>query len=100
VCNLVRPPESEVESALALEPPLSDLIGHELRGAVPQGSRFTSSYPCLGKEHLSVEFSSRTLVMRSLSCGSGVCVSGVGNVGGGVVEDGWRRRFWRWHPWS
>ena len=50
---------------------LGDLSGHDLRRAAPQGSRLASSDPCLGKEHLSVGCSSRTLAVRSSSGGYG-----------------------------
>ena len=38
------------KSRAACKSPRGDLIGHELRRAATQGSRLTSSDPCLGKE--------------------------------------------------
>ena len=84
-----------VVSGLALESPLSDLMGHELRRTASQGSRFTSSDPCLGKERLAIGSSRRTLAGRSMSGGDGVgyhrrwrrCWASVGDgdvVGAGV----------------
>ena len=50
---------------------LGDLIGHDLRRAVPQGSQLASSDACVGKEHLAVGCSCRTLAVRSSSGGLG-----------------------------